>query len=117
MNTKTFSLFREGTLNFWQNFRKIALYSLLLILLYLALIIIAPIIGALIDLVFKVNIFSLLTRMTMPLIILQKPYFSHFFSLVISILFVKLLRNESSSFKTIFAGFKHFWPVMIYQLL
>ncbi|HLV09593.1 MAG TPA: hypothetical protein VKY40_05255 [Halanaerobiales bacterium] len=112
MNTKTISLFREGTLNFWQNFRKIALYSLLLILLYLALIIIAPIIGALIDLVFKVNIFSLLTRMTMPLIILQSLIFPIFLA-GYQYLFVKLLRNESSSFKTIFAGFKHFWPVMI----
>lgn len=112
MNNKFFSFFREGSLNFWRNFPRIALYNLLVILIGLAFLIVGTIFAAILLLARESNIFSLMQRFSAPLRILQ-GFLLPLLLAGYQYLFVQLLRKESSSFKTIFAGFRHFWSVVL----
>lgn len=113
MNTKNSSFFREGFHLLWKNFPKIFLYNLLL-LLCLAVLVILVLAGTLIITktgamggnfttgVITVALAGTILVLFFPALITGYQYF-----------FVKLAREEGVSFKTIFAGFKHFWPVWL----
>lgn len=113
MNTKNSSFFREGFHLLWKNFLKIFLYNLLL-LLCLAVLVILVLAGTLIITktgamggnfttgVITVALAGTILVLFFPALITGYQYF-----------FVKLAREEGVSFKTIFAGFRHFWSVVL----
>jgi len=113
MNTKNSSFFREGFHLLWKNFPKISLYNLLLLLLCLVIFIIIALAGTII--IAKIDTMGDFTTgiitatLAGTILVLFFPVlitgYQHFF--------VKLARKEGVSFKTIFAGFRHFWPIWL----
>jgi hypothetical protein len=115
MDSKNTSFFKEGTCLFWKNIGKLSLYNLYLFLIALAVFLLFAIItdravantdmvGSQIStsgIVFILLFFAFL--------ILAAPVLGTGYQYI----YVKLARKESISFKNIFAGFRHFWPVWL----
>ena len=115
MNSKNTSFFKEGTCLFWKNIGKLSLYNLYLFLIALAVFLLFAIITGLAvantdmvgsqistsGIVFILLFFAFL--------ILAAPVLGTGYQYI----YVKLARKESTSFKNIFAGFRHFWPVWL----